>query len=182
MECCSAGVFPDSRPPTLQPSKQRASGGVHFRSELHQPVNQVFESMTIYKEIEHTADVGVEVYGNSLEELLRHAAYALFDTIVDVSTIRPEYTRSVRVNGADDESVLMNWLRELLFLFSVEEEVYAGVEIQSLQAGELHAIVKGEKLDLERHRFKTELKAVTYHQFKLDHTGNTWTARVIFDV
>ncbi|MCP4405270.1 MAG: archease [bacterium] len=138
--------------------------------------------MTVYKEIEHTADIGVEIYGNSFEVLLQHAAYALFDTIADVSTIRPERSRSVQVSGADDESLLMNWLRELLFLFAVEEEVYAGIEIQSLRAGELRAIVKGETLDIKRHRFKTELKAVTYHQFKLEHTGNRWTARVIFDV
>ena len=138
--------------------------------------------MAGYKEIEHTADIGVEIYGSSFKELLQYAAYALFDTIVDVSTIHPEHTRLIRVNGADDESVLMNWLRELLFLFSVEEEVYASVEIHSLQQGELCATVKGEKLDIERHHFKTELKAVTYHQFKLEHTGNRWTARVIFDV
>lgn len=138
--------------------------------------------MTIYQEIEHTADVGVEIYGRSFEELLQNAAYALFDTIADVSAIRPERTRAIRVSGNDDESVLMNWLRELLFLFAVEEEVYASATIQSFQAGELRALVRGEKLDIERHRFKTELKAVTYHQFQLEHTDDRWTARVIFDV
>ena len=138
--------------------------------------------MVAYREIEHTADVGVEIYGASFEELLRHAAQALFDTIADVSTIRPECERAVQVSGADKETLLMNWLRELLFLFSVEEDVYADAEIQSLRRGELCAIVRGERLDIERHRFKTELKAVTYHQFKLEQREGRWIARVIFDV
>jgi SHS2 domain-containing protein len=138
--------------------------------------------MAIYKEIDHTADVGVEIYGNSFEELLQNAMYALFDTIADFSTIRPECARSIEVNGPDNESVLMNWLRELLFLFSVEEELYSDADFHSLRDGKLRATVRGEKLDIARHHFKTELKAVTYHQFHLEQAGNRWIARVIFDV
>lgn len=139
--------------------------------------------MAVYKEIEHTADVGVEIYGDSFEELLRNAMFALFDTIADVSTVvRPECVRSVEVSGRDDESLLMNWLRELLFLFAVEEELYSDVDIHSLCDGELRATVRGEKLDLDRHHFKTELKAVTYHQFHLEQAEGKWLARVIFDV
>ena len=76
----------------------------------------------------------------------------------------------------------MNWLRELLFLFSVNQEVYTEFEFQSVQPTGLDAIVKGELLDLERHYFHTEIKAITYHQFTVVNEHGIWKARVIFDV
>ena len=138
--------------------------------------------MRRYREFEHTADVGVEIYGTTLEELFYNAGYALFDTLVDITTILPTVQRAIHVTGNDHETLLMNWLRELLYLSSVHEEVYGGFEIQTLQPDELHALLHGEALDLERHHFKTELKAITYHHFALGQKNGRWEARVIFDV
>ena len=146
--------------------------------------------MLRYKEFDHTADIGVEIYGGTLEELFCNAGYALFDIIVDATTISPTLTRSVRITGTDVETLLMNWLRELLYLFSVHQEVYAEFEVQSIQTPsgvqtsvcKLEAIVKGEPLDPEKHDFHTEIKAVTYHQFAVTHESETWKARVLFDV
>ena len=135
-----------------------------------------------YKEFEHTADIGMEMYGATLEELFRNAGRALFDIIVEIDRIQPRVERSVSVTGDDDELLLMNWLRRLLYLFAVESEVYGEFRIVALQSGALQAIVTGEPLDMERHHFKTELKAITYHQFRLIHEQDGWRATVIFDV
>jgi SHS2 domain-containing protein len=150
--------------------------------------------MLRYKEFEHTADVGVEIYGSTLEDLFKNAGYAFFDTIVDATTISPNITRTVSISGADVEMLLMNWLRELLFLFSVNQEVYG--EFELLQntfytpekqntfyiPATLEVRVKGEPLDLKKHHFHTEIKAVTYHQFAVVNKNGIWKARVIFDV
>lgn len=135
-----------------------------------------------YKEFEHTADIGMEMYGATLKELFRNAGRALFDTIVEIDRIQPRVERSVSVTGDDDELLLMNWLRRLLYLFAVEGEVYGEFRIVALQSGALQAVVTGEPLDMERHHFKTELKAITYHQFRLIHEQDGWRATVIFDV
>ena len=135
-----------------------------------------------YKEFEHTADIGMEMYGATLEELFRNAGRALFDTIVEIDRIQPRVERNVSVTGDDDELLLMNWLRRLLYLFAVESEVYGEFRIVALQSGALQAVVTGEPLDMERHHFKTELKAITYHQFRLIHEQDGWRATVIFDV
>ena len=138
--------------------------------------------MRRYREFEHTADIGVEIYGKTLEEIFSNAGYALFDTLVDITTILPTVQRAIHVTGNDAEALLMNWLRELLFLSSVYGEVYAEFVIQTLQPNVIHAVIKGEVLDLERHHFKTELKAITYHHFALVQKNGRWEARVIFDV
>ncbi len=138
--------------------------------------------MKPYREIEHTADIGVEIYAATFEDLLKHAGYAMFDTIVDASAIRPVIARKILIRGTDEESVLMNWLRELLYLFSVEKEVYIEFDIQPIHSYRVAAVIRGESLDCKRHRFETELKAVTYHQFRVVRENERWTARVIFDV
>ncbi len=139
-------------------------------------------SIPRYREIEHTADVGVEVYGDTLEELFQNAGYAFFDTIADVTTVTSTLSRTVSVTGDDIESLFFNWLRELLYLCSVHQEIYAEFEIHSLQPTHLDASVKGELLDLEKHNFQTEIKAVTYHQFAVANERGIWKARVIFDI
>ena len=135
-----------------------------------------------YTEIEHTADLGVEIYGHTLEELFQNAGHALFDTIADITTVELKVERIVSVSGDDTESLMFNWLRELLYLFSVHEEIYAEFEIHSLHPTSIEARVRGEQLDLEKHRFATEIKAITYHQFEVSQKNNLWQARVVFDV
>ncbi len=135
-----------------------------------------------YEEFEHTADIGVNIYGATLEDVFRNAGYALFNTIVDIEHIQPSLERKVSIVGDDDETLLMNWLRELLYLCAVENEVYREFDIRSLSAGKLNAAIRGERLDMRRHDFKTELKAVTYHQFQLNKDADGWKATVIFDV
>jgi len=135
-----------------------------------------------YTEFEHTADIGVNIYGATLEELFCNAAYALFDTIVDIQRVQPIQERELFVVGDDDELLLMNWLRQLLYLCAVEGEVYREFRIRSLEPGKLNALIRGEPLDKQRHDFKTELKAITYHQFQLSKEDDGWNATVIFDV
>jgi SHS2 domain-containing protein len=156
--------------------------------------------MLRYQEFEHTADVGVEIYGKTLEELFKNAGYTLFEMIVDTTTIIPKISRTVSLTGTDTEMLLMNWLRELLYLFSVYQEVYVKFEILSgvqtsgvqtlvCQAEQnkfctptIEAIIKGELLDLAKHSVRKEIKAITYHQFAVTYEHGIWKARVIFDV
>lgn len=135
-----------------------------------------------YIEFEHTADIGMNIYGATLEELFCNAAYALFDTIVDIARVQPIQERELSIVGDNDELLLMNWLRGLLYLCAVEGEVYREFDIRSLETGKLNAVIRGEPLDKQRHDFKTELKAVTYHQFQLSQEADGWKATVIFDV
>ena len=138
--------------------------------------------MLRYKEFDHTADIGVEIYGGTREELFQNAGYALFDTIVDAATITARMTRTVSIRATDSETLLLNWLRELLYLFCVHQEVYSEFDIRTLEPTCLEARIHGEALHVETHDFHTELKAVTYHQFTVFREDNTWKARVIFDV
>ena len=138
--------------------------------------------MQRYREIEHTADLCVEIYGDTLTMLFVNAGYALFDQMIEVDRVTPTLERALTVTGEQTEMLLINWLRELFFLFSVHGEVYCEFRIDALSANSVTALVKGEPLNLAKHAFKTELKAVTYHQFAVFPDADGWCARVLFDV
>jgi SHS2 domain-containing protein len=75
----------------------------------------------------------------------------------------------------------MDWLRELLFLFSARGLALGSVSFSELTETRLRALVQGERFDPARHGLKLELKVPTYHQFSLEVTPAGWRALVIFD-
>ena len=135
-----------------------------------------------YREIEHTADLGVEITAADLPALFASAGEALYVLIADPATIENREAIKVSATGANPEDLLHTWLCELLALFNVEGFVGKRCEITYISDGQVQGRVSGEKLDLKRHAFHTEIKGVTYHDFKVWQDAGTWHARVIFDV
>ena len=135
-----------------------------------------------YREIEHTADLGVEITAADLPALFASAGEALYALIADPATIEIREAIKVSATGANPEDLLHTWLCELLALFNVEGFVGKRCEITYISDGQVQGRVSGEKLDLKRHAFHTEIKGVTYHDFKVWQEAGAWHARVIFDV
>ena len=135
-----------------------------------------------FREIEHTADLGVEITAADLPALFASAGEALYALIADPATIENREAIKVSATGANPEDLLHTWLCELLALFNVEGFVGKRCEITYISDGEVQGRVSGEKLDLKRHAFHTEIKGVTYHDFKVWQEAGAWHARVIFDV
>jgi SHS2 domain-containing protein len=135
-----------------------------------------------YREIEHTADLGIEVTAPDLPTLFASAGEALYSLIADPATIQSRDDTSLTVTGDGPTELLHAWLCELLALFNLREFVAKRCEILRLTEREVIGKVSGEKLDLERHAFRTEIKGVTYHDFKLWQDHDEWQARIIFDV
>ena len=135
-----------------------------------------------YREIEHTADLGVEITAADLPALFASAGEALYALIADPATIETREAIKISATGANPEDLLHAWLCELLALFNVEGFVGKRCEIDRISDEQIQGRVSGEKLDLKRHAFHTEIKGVTYHDFKVWQEAGTWHARVIFDV
>lgn len=139
------------------------------------------EKVTL-REIEHTADLGFEITAGEPATLFAAAGEALYDFIADLREVemREEVAISVAAEGL--EELLHGWLCELLAQFNVNGFLGKRCEIVRIDEAHVEGRLKGEKLDLQRHRFHTEIKGVTYHGFKLWQEDGAWHARVIFDV
>lgn len=140
--------------------------------------------MSHYKYFDHTADIGVEITGRTRKELFVNAANALFDVMIESKTgLKPaKRQKIITVEGSDVADLLINFLRELLYLFNGEKFITGSYEIIQFSNKELQARLTGESFNSKKHLIKTEIKAVTYSGLKVERFGNIWKARVIFDV
>lgn len=139
--------------------------------------------MSNYKYFDHTADIGVEVTGRTRKELFVNAAEALFDVMIESKTGRAaKRQKTINVDGTDIADLLINFLRELLYLFNGEQFMTGSCEIIHFTNKKLQARLRGESFKSKTHLIKTEIKAVTYSGAKVERIKTGWKARLIFDV
>jgi SHS2 domain-containing protein len=124
--------------------------------------------------------MGLVAYGKSLAEAFANAAYGLFSLIVEPNKVKEKESRKVTVQAQDTESLLFNWINELIYIFEVERLLFKSFNITEFTGQSLEATCWGEKYDPSRHQLKTGVKSATYHMLKVDGEKNR--VQVIFDV
>lgn len=132
--------------------------------------------------IEHPADVGFVAYGRTLEELFAHSALAMMSLACEPAGIEAREQREIEATGADNESLLFAWLAEILGVADAEKMFFCRAEVAELAEGRVRGCVYGEKQDKHRHRAGTYVKAVTYHQLRVERIAAGWRAQVYLDV
>jgi SHS2 domain-containing protein len=139
--------------------------------------------MKPFEYLEHTADVKFRAYGKSPEEMLENAGAALFNAMIDTSQVRASKTWKVTLEAPDLEQLAYRWLSEIVFLFETESAVFSKFRVRLSQDREwtLEAEIEGETIDLDRHSFLSEVKAVTWHQFQVKK-NSLWCLQAILDV
>ena len=138
--------------------------------------------MRPFELIEHTADIGVRAFGATREEVFENAAAGMFSIITDTAGVREQECVEMRLEAGDLETLLVEWLNELLYLSDSRGLLFERFEIRKLGETYLEASACGEQADSERHELKTDIKAATYHMLKVTETPNGWQAEVIFDI
>ena len=139
--------------------------------------------MIPFEYLEHTADIKFRAYGITPEEMLSNAAAALFKSMVDPATIAVKEAWKVELEAFDLEDLAYQWLSEIVFLFETESAVFATFSVRLQQNGDwkLQAEIGGERIDLKRHAFENEVKAITRHKFQIEK-NDLWCIQVILDV
>jgi SHS2 domain-containing protein len=135
-----------------------------------------------YRFIDHTADFGLEIFGADAEDLFVQAAKALTDLLTDPRTLQGRQQRTLAVTGDDWADLMVNWLRELLYLWNGEEQLVHDVSIETLEQARLVAKVGTDAYHPDTHSIRNEIKAVTYHQIEVGPHQDGWRAQVIFDI
>ena len=132
-----------------------------------------------YEIIDHTADIVVRTSAKTMDMAFENAAYALFDTMCEASTVKPMKIKKIELQAPDMEQLLVDWLSRLLFLCDVDDMLFSEFEVR-ITGTTLKARIKGEKLDAEKHSLKNDVKAITYHMLEVDQKTNT--IQVLFDI
>ena len=135
-----------------------------------------------YETIDHTADLGICVFGADVKDLFANAAFALFDLITDIDALKGLNEYKVHITGDDWPDTMVNWLRELLYLWTCKEMLVKATDIFYLTEHEVTARVNFDLFDPDLHKIKNEIKAVTYHQLQVESGPLGWESKIIFDV
>jgi SHS2 domain-containing protein len=114
--------------------------------------------------------------------LLELAAEALCGVALDCSNAAPKESCAVRAEGADPESLLVNWLNEVLWVIDGARIAPAKIRVSQASAHEASGVVEGEPRDDARHAPLIVVKAATYHQLKVLQSADGWVAEVYLDI
>jgi len=131
-----------------------------------------------FEEIEHTADLAIRAYGRDMRGLFASAAHGMFALMAEPPIGEPAREREVSLEGMDYESLLVDWLNELIYLHEVEGETYYQFAIETLSPTKLKAHVIGGP---SRHKTKA-IKAATFHDLAIEETPSGLVATIVFDV
>ena len=135
-----------------------------------------------YRQLSHTADLAWRLWGKDIPELFENAGRALSATLTDRRYLRRRSTRTVRLTAGDRESLLVDWLNHLLYLFDIDGFLGRDFQVESLTPGSLVARVSGETFDPARHPSRTGVKAATFHQLSIVPVQDGWEATVVLDL
>lgn len=157
------------------------------REKGHKPATKKAPPPRPYEFLDHPADVGMEVRGRTLAELFGNAAEAMCDYGWELERVRPRQTIRIRARATKLEDLLYSWLSEILFLTDAERWVFKTFQVERVAQTppalwEVVGAGRGERFAKSRHRSRTYIKAVTYHQLEVKQTPDGWQATVYLDV
>lgn len=143
-----------------------------------------------FEQLPHTADIKIRVYGATLSGLFRNAVVGMFQAIHPVvpgcsikndrvvCPVLPQ-KHHIIVESIDLEALLVDFLSHVLYLSDVHNEAYLDAHIHAIDQTHIDATVYGAKIT----GFEVvEIKAVTYHDLKIEEINGSWQAEIVFDI
>ena len=135
-----------------------------------------------YRSFSRSSDLAVKIFGNSQAELFANSAFALFDLMTDVGKVEVRDRLSLEVEGVDRDDLMVNWMRELLYLYQGSGYLLKEFQVLEVKDNYIRGEVRGEKFDPDRHEIRRQIRAVVPHHGRMEKTGDQWTAQVVLEL
>jgi len=133
--------------------------------------------MKKYEFLEHPADLKIRSFGKDLPELFINSALGMMDFLY--AKLEKNYIQTERIELAADnlESLLVDWLAEILYLSDTNKRVYLDYKIIEFSKTKIIADVGSQTATA-----KDDIKAVTYHELSITQQPDGWQATVVYDI
>lgn len=135
----------------------------------------------VFRYFEHQADIGIIGEGSTLAKAFEEAAKAMFGVMADLKAIKPAKKVSIKCSAEDEETLLIEWLNELLAQKDIKDMMFSEFKVK-IKEGKLVGLAYGEKLNTKKHKVKVEVKAATYSQLKVKKEKDKYIAQCVVDV
>jgi SHS2 domain-containing protein len=154
------------------------------KKHLHnKQVNKKFEV------VDHTADIGLKVWGKNFSQLLKNAACGMYSLICQVEQVEKKLCKKVCVEfspTSEQELLLVIFLNELLYITSTKMLVFKDFKVKIKNFFNKKIVVEstclGERYNSQKHGKFLELKAATYHNLKISKRNGFLYTKIFFDV
>lgn len=136
--------------------------------------------MVKYELIPHTADIRLKVIGTTQEDIFTAALQGLsYIMKKDVQINKSVVIKDIDIKSCDLTSLLIDFLSEVLTASYIQKAVFKEINFLKINERELHAVIKGIKVDT----FEHDIKAVTYHEANVhkNASGDLQTI-IVFDL
>ena len=146
--------------------------------------------MKDFELIDHTADLEIHVFGATVEELFCNALYGMFQSIKpDIAGCEIKNDRiickelprhhEIKIESPDRDALLIDFLSQALYLSDVHNEAYFEATIHALSDTMIHATIHGVPITGFAN---VEIKAVTYHDVRIQKKDGLWQTNIVFDI
>ncbi len=147
----------------------------------------------VFEFLDHTADAAARLTAADVPGLVQSGVEALLSLYLGESEAAMFVAATdaasaakvpVTLEAEDGESLLVDFLNELIFLFDTRRFLCGGFEVEDVCL-DSPARFKGELLGTnaaESRGFKTEVKAATFHGVEIVKEGGMLTVDVVFDL
>lgn len=131
-----------------------------------------------YEELEHTADWAIKVQGADLAELMLHAVQGMLELAGVELSDRPGVERRIELQSLDRESLLVDFLHELVVALELRQAAFSEIQIETDGVDHLTATVR----EVPYRSMAKQIKAVTYNELQIESGPQGLSATVVFDV
>jgi SHS2 domain-containing protein len=136
----------------------------------------------MFEILEHTADIGLRARGTTPEEMFTEAALALQSIVVETLDVEARSEYPIAAGGEDYESLIVNWLGEVLYYLDGQRVVFSRIQIERLSSTMVAARGWGEPRDAARHPPRLVVKGITYHELRISTSPGEWRVEVYVDI
>lgn len=152
--------------------------------------------MTVLKEFEyedHTADIRVIGYGNTPKRAIEALVLGMLNIIYDIEKVEKNETKEISVRGRDILEIINKIATKVLDIFYIDKFAIGDIRVKNLrkikkrpkneQMWEAIIVLYGEEYDINKHGFKKEVKAATYHDLDIKKIKKSyWISQLVVDV
>lgn len=138
-----------------------------------------------FKYFDTTADIGVEVNSKNITDAYIDAALGTLNIITDIEKIQPKTVKQINIESEDEYGLLYDWITELLILLDSENFMASQYDISITNDDKTYRLqgnIVGDIYDTNIYNYKTEVKAITYHEMDIVQEEDNIKIRFIVDL
>jgi len=136
--------------------------------------------MKKYQILKHRADLKIIAFGKTKEEVFINMVLAIqnFLKTSPSNLTELEKERNVKIKSLDLESLIVDFLNEIIFFIDAEKEFYTDFKFRKLTDTELEIVLTNFNFDSKQ----GNIKAATYNDVEFLKVGSGWQTTVLFDI